>query len=283
MQQRQQRTKKGQVKARASVCFTCSHACDGRRCGWADTLKTENLPEGAEFIISHRKTYRGKDKIYYQIKSCPKHEKGYTNTPPQETNALKLAETMLYKLSESYEKALCENDQKLIYDYEVLIRENWIWEVLFQAGYTNSSPEDCIKAIKKKAHDAQSVTVLTDWLIFRLDNVKPDLLKNYKTAIEHYRDTDMIDVISTKRLIKELKTRIENTEPKNFENVKNQICDNVIPELIKLIEENRQKPIEKPKKKKSFVAHREKPEAEKTPDPIEMWWANMTMYLNLMC
>lgn len=102
MQQRQQRTKKGRVKA--SVCFTCSHACDGRRCGWADTLKTENLPEGAEFIISHRKTYLGKDKIYYQIKSCPKHEKGYTNTPPQETNALKLAETMLYKLSKAMKR-----------------------------------------------------------------------------------------------------------------------------------------------------------------------------------
>jgi hypothetical protein len=246
-------------------------------------LKTENLPEGAEFIISHRKTYLGKDKIYYQIKSCPKHEKGYTNTPPQETNALKLAETMLYKLSESYEKALCENDQKLIHDYEILIRENWIWSVLFQAGYTNSSPEDCIKAIKKKAHDAQSVTVLTDWLIFRLNNVKPDLLKNYKTAIEHYRDTDMIDVISTKRLIKELKTRIENTEPKNFENVKNQICDNALLKIEKLIEAHNEKPIEKPKKEKSFVAHREKPEAEKTPDPIQIWWANMTMYLNLMC
>ena len=283
MQQRQQRTKKGQFRAKASVCFTCSHACDGRRCGWADTLKTENLPEGAEFIISHRKTYQGKDKTYYQIKSCPKHEKGYTNTPPQETNALKLAETMLYKLSESYEKALCENDQKLIYDYEMLIRDNWIWDVLFQAGCTSSSPEDCIKAIKKKAHDAQSVTILTDWLIKRLNNVKPDLLTRYKTAIEHYRDTNAIDVISTKRVINELKTRIENTEPKNFEDVKNQICDNTLPILEKLIKANNEKPIEKPIKKKSFIAHKEKPRAEEVPDSIFVWWADMTMYLNCMC
>ena len=283
MQQRQQRTKKGQFKARASVCFTCSHACDGRRCGWVDTLKTENLPEGAEFIISHRKTYLGKDKTYYQIRSCPKHEKGHTNTPPQETNALKLAETMLYKLSESYEKALCENDQKLIYDYETLIRKNWIWDVLFQAGCTNSSPEDCIKAIKKKAHDAQSVTILTDWLIKRLDNVKPDLLTKYRTALEHYRDMNTIDVISTKRLINELKTRIERTEPKNFESVKNQIVGNVLPKLDILIKANEEKPIEKPKNKKTFVAHKEKPKIEKMPDSIEIWIAEMKMYLNLMC
>ena len=56
----QQARKKGRFhNPKVSVCFTCVHACDGRQCGWVDTLKTENLPEGAEFIISHRKTYLG--------------------------------------------------------------------------------------------------------------------------------------------------------------------------------------------------------------------------------
>ena len=183
----------------------------------------------------------------------------------------------------AYEKALCENDQKLIYDYETLIRDNWIWEVLFRAGYTKTSPEDCIAAIRKKAHDAQSVTILTDWLIIRLNNVKPDLLTKYKTALEHYRDMNTIDVISTKRLINELKTRIERTEPKNFESVRNQIVGNVLPKLDELIRANEEKPIEKPKNKKTFVAHKDKPRAEEVPNSVFVWWADMTMYLNCMC
>ena len=280
----QQARKKGRFhNPKVSVCFTCVHACDGRRCGWADTLRTENLPEGAEFRTAQRKMYQGKEKVYYQIKSCPKHEKGHTNTIPQEQGAFKLAEAMLYKLSESYEEALCAGDQKRIDEYEALIRDNWIWEVLFRAGYTKTSPEDCITAIRKKAHDAQSITILTDWLIIRLNNVKPDLLTKYRTALEHYRDMNTIDVISTKRLINELKTRIERTEPKNFESIKNQIIGNVLPKLDELIRANEEKPIEKPKNKKTFVAHKEEPKIEKMPDSIEIWIAEMKMYLNLMC
>ena len=80
----QQARKKGRFhNPKVSVCFTCVHACDGRRCGWADTLRTENLPEGAEFRTVQIKMYQGKEKVYYQIKSCPKHEKGHTNTIPQ--------------------------------------------------------------------------------------------------------------------------------------------------------------------------------------------------------
>lgn len=244
-------------------------------------MKTENLPEGAEYTISSIKHYQKKNKQYYQIKSCPKYEKGYTNTPPQETNALKLAETMLSKLSESYEAALCAGDQELIEECETLIRDNWIWEILFQAGCTNSSPTDCIRAIKSRAHDTQSINVLSDWLTQRLNNVKPDLLTLYKTAIEHYRDTGMIDITGAKRLINELKTRIENTKPKNFEHVKNQICDNALPKIEKLIEAYNEKPIEKPKK--SFKVHKEKPRAEEVPDPIFIWLADMTVYLNCMC
>ena len=280
MQQDRRKQKRG-CGTKASICFSCSHACDGRRCGWADTLKIENLPEGAEYTISSIKHYQGKNKQYYQIKSCPKYENGPTATEPQEQNALKLAETMLSKLSESYEAALCAGDQKLIEECEILIRDNWIWGILFQAGYMECTPTDCIRAIKSRAHDTQSINVLSDWLTRRLNNVKPDSLTRYKTAIEHYRDTDMIDITGAKRLINELKTRIENTNPKDFNAIKNQICDNILPKIEKLIEAYNEKPIEKPKK--SFKAHKEKPRAEEVPDSILIWLSDMTVYLNCMC
>lgn len=278
MQQRQQRTKKGRVKA--SVCFTCSHACDGRRCGWADTLKTENLPEGAEYTIARidkTKRYSKEAKTYYQIKSCPQFEKGVDHTPPQEPNAIKLAEVMLYKLSESYEDALISNDRMAIDECEYCIKHNWIWDVLWQSGLMETTPDTVIEVIRSRVHDARSVTVLTDWLSQRLNNVKPELIKSYITALEHYRDTDKTDVISTKRLIKELKTRIENTRPKNYTAVKTQICNNTITKL----KANETKITKKPKEQKSFVAHREK--VETIPDTIQIWLMETTMYLNLMC
>lgn len=276
----QQEPKEKAPQAKISVCLSCVHACDGRRCGWVETLRPENLPRGAEYTIARidkTKRYRKEAKTYYQIKSCPQFKKGVDHTPPQEPNAIKLAEAMLYKLSESYEDALISNDRTAIDECEYCIKHNWIWDVLWQSGLMETTPDTVIEVIRSRVHDARSVTVLTDWLNQRLNSVKPELIKSYITALEHYRDTDASDVASTKRLIKDLKTRIENTRPKNYTTVKTQICDNAITKL----KSNKTKITKKPKEQKSFVAHREK--VETIPDTIQIWLMETTMYLNLMC
>ena len=146
-----------------SICAMCKKSCDGRLCGWANTLKTENLPEGAEFVLSRvERDKSNKEKSYYKITSCPVFECGHSRTTPEDAAALRLAERLLWELSEGFEQALINGDRAAEREYEYDIRSCWIWHIFAQSGLNDKTADSCIAAIRQRVEDARQYDFIAD-------------------------------------------------------------------------------------------------------------------------
>ena len=276
-----------------SICAMCKKSCDGRLCGWANTLKTENLPEGAEFVLSRvERDKSNKEKSYYKITSCPVFECGHSRTTPEDAAALRLAERLLWELSEGFEQALINGDRAAEREYEYDIRSCWIWHIFAQSGLNDKTADSCIAAIRQRVEDARQYDFIADQMKQKLKRMTLERQALYKEALRRYRETGAIDVVGTRRVINNLHSLITAKPVRDINRLRISVCDNILSDLANVSDKptTEIKKTEKKaptKRKRKFIAHEAKtttpePKADKA-DKTEAWLADWVMYLNLMC
>ena len=243
-----------------SICAMCKKSCDGRLCGWANTLKTENLPDGAEFVLSRvERDKSNKEKSYYKITSCP------------------------------VEQALINGDRAAEREYEYDIRSCWIWHIFAQSGLNDKTADSCIAAIRQRVEDARQYDFIADQMKQKLKRMTLERQALYKEALRRYRETGAIDVVGTRRVINNLHSLITAKPVRDINSLRISVCDNILSDLANVSDKptTEIKKTEKKaptKRRRKLIAHEAKtttpePKADKT----EAWLADWVMYLNLMC
>lgn len=274
-----------------SICAMCKKSCDGRLCSWVDTLKTENLPEGAEFVLSRvERDKSNKEKPYYKITSCPVFECGHSRTTPEDTAALRLAERLLWELSEGFEQALINGDRAAEREYEYDIRSCWVWHIFAQSGLNDKTADSCIEAIRQRVEDARQYDFIADQMKQKLKRMTLERQALYKEALRRYRETGAIDVIGTRRVMNDLHRLITAKPVRDINSLRISVCDNILSDLANVpgtptIEIRAETEKKAPtKRKRKLIAHEDKATApEPKADKTEPWLADWVMYLNLMC
>lgn len=272
----------------ASICAKCKKSCDGRLCGWADTLKTENLPKGAEFVLSRvGRDKSNKEKHYYKITSCPVFECGHSRTTPEDTAALRLAERLLWELSEGFEQALINGDRAAEREYEYDIRSCWIWHIF---SMNDKTADSCIAAIRQRVEDTRQYDFIANQMKQKLKRMTLERQALYKEALRRYRETGAIDVVGTRRVMNDLHRLITAKPVRDINNLRISICDNILSDLANVsdiptteirTETEKKAPT---KRRRKLIAHEDKATApEPKADKTEAWLADWVMYLNLMC
>lgn len=271
-----------------SICAMCKKSCDGRLCGWADTLKTENLPKGAEFVLSRvGRDKSNKEKQYYKITSCPVFECGHSRTTPEDTAALRLAERLLWELSEGFEQALVNGDRAAEREYEYDIRSCWIWHIF---SMNDKTADSCIAAIRQRVEEARQYDFIADQMKQKLKRMTLERQALYKEALRRYRETGAIDVVGTRRVINNLHSLITAKPVRDINSLRISVCDNILSDLANVsdiptteirTETEKKAPT---KRRRKLIAHEDKATApEPKADKTEAWLADWVMYLNLMC